>query len=1367
MAEHAAIADMVPTSRGDGRHLHCLHPQRYQLLQLASSSITGCETSHSAAPKTAGVEGGRINSVSGSGAQPRQHYRRARSIHITLRKTRSGSRPVNAQRDSSIGVSRDLGVATGVAEGRTPNTRQRHGSFGSASGALGDAVSPTSTATVTGTPTGAGGAAASSPFTFPVVSGCVSPKLTPRHHDAMSASLTVTAGGAHRAPLFDDVANSNNNPNSCGSSRIMNSSSYTPYILHTHGRSGDGTASDSTTAAAAPAINMQTTGAAATNVGSSSSSMVGGAGGSSSSVGPSSGSCVPTVHGVGYFNTFVKAIHPSDMKQALLPPNMRDRAVVLGMKHGDQAAEAMAAHRRPFSSGAISRRSSSFSGNHGRVHHHPSVSRAQAVSQRSHASGYSGGLRSSSMSGCHTAAGIYNGKNSSHRHATATHGLQDCAPPYPDSASVALHPQPHQQQQPGHPPTPAWRGHLSSMPTVNLGTSPRLSPSAVPAAASDQQDQHRRHYRARSYTVGGRVRSSSSSSGGGAVVVATAADATTPNASGRVGYVDSAPSPSPNRSVSLASSSPTAAAPVFGAVATTAAGQCSRTSTLIHHPSLSREGSSVETTMTAITATLPPASPLPAYTESRASSAVTGTMTPRTPRPANAAIEAAAAGISSAQRGIRLIEHPSHGASSGQQRSVSSDIVNGLDDSVDSVRCGSVPSASNTSAANMMGSASGTLDRYNYGGATAASRQGGTAVFATSHRYARDSVASEDKTDDEGRRHRGPLRRYSTTLTNTTTEDEDEPQQQLAQPSTLELLRGNHLRRESGAGGGGGNVNVAAVLSRARAARASATGAAAAGATNRDGSPTTAIERWRAQEQQRKRDEERQQQRQRQRQRLSARQWREAFHRLQEKRVRWRMRGYIGRGTSGVVYEGVLEDCKQTPVAVKVLEVGVPIPVDLDTSGDDNDGQSSRQARYTENSGAPTSAADAAAADAACMSPSQQEALLVLLREVEMMEKLHHDNIVTCLRCQVTPVQDRYLELHQQQQQQQQCRDGGSNNGEGLSGTAAAGRDSEEVGKRRHDSAGRHYVGNGKAAVCDGVFSASQSPQRNAAPRIPVQVEIVMELCNRGTISSVVRRSPGGQLPVRVARRYLRDVLKGLAYLHRNNFIHRDVKGDNVLISAADVAKLADFGCSRRIVLTNNVHGAADSEGGTSSIATTRTAATDSRFTTMAEYQWFDTTGVAQTMVGTPMFMAPEIIQASGPPCMTTPTASSPASSTFEGNDGGHGSSSKATPPPAPVGYTASADIWSFGCLVLEVFGRTPWPASGGNAYHLMKQIEQSVADLPPGVPDGTPAELLDLLRCCFHRDPHRRSTARALLRAPWMTCKDEELEEMPPRRRY
>ncbi|KAG5507878.1 hypothetical protein JIQ42_07169 [Leishmania sp. Namibia] len=1363
MTEHAGLATMRPTR--DELHPYYARPRRCQQPQQQQQTLSSAadgESSPSAATMTTGGEGGRISGTSASGAQPRPRNRRSRSIHITLRKTRSGSRPVNAQRDGFTSISRDFGVAltaTGSRGGRTTTARQCHVSLGSVAVALGETASPTSVASATGTPPGT---TASAPFTLPASGGCASPQLTPRHHGAASTSPGVTTSGAHRAQLLDDVANSNNNLNSCGSSRTMNSSSYTPYILYTHGRSGDGAAPDGTAAAAALGMNTQTTAAATINVGSSSSSMVGGTGGSSSSIGPSSGSYVPTVLGVGQFNTFVKANRPSYMRQALLPPNMRDRAEAHGAIHSDKTAAATAAHRRPFSSGAVPRRTSSASGNQGRVYYRPSVSSAQAASQLSLANGCSGDLRSHSMSGCHTAVDVCGGSSIS-RHVTTTNGLSDFVFPYPESASAASHSQPHlhsfQQQHPGRPPSPACWGHLSNMPTLNLEASPHSSPSAVDTSVSGQQDSHRRPYRARSYTVGGRIRSN-----GDVVVAAPAAKTTTRSASFNVGYVESATFRSPDRSLSLASSTPAAAAPAVGAQATTTSGLRSRNSAITHCPSASRMASSVATTMTAILATLPPAPSLPAYAESRASSTITGTMTPQTPRPASAAVGATTAGGSSTQRNAGFIDDSNRSAFSGRRRSASSDIVNGLDDSIDSVRCGSLPSASNLSTANMMGSASDTPDRYNHGTATAAGRYGVKATFVSSHRYPRDSVASEDKTDDEGRRHRAPLRRHSTALTNTTTEDDAEHRLP-AQQSTLEMLRGNHMRRESSAGGGGGNVNVAAVLSRARAARTNATAATTAAADRGGGDPPkTAIERWRAQEQQRKKEEAEQQQRARQH-RLTARQWCEAFRRLQEKRVRWHMRGYIGRGTSGVVYEGVL-DHEHTPVAVKVLEVGVPMPVDLDTCGDDDDndgGKSGSVAQHAASRGAGQKARSAA--DAAYMSPSQQDALLVLLREVEMMEKLHHKNIVTCLRCQVTPLQDRYLELHQQQQQQQ-CH-GGRNDDNGLSGAVVAGSDAEKLCERRHGSAGSHPDDNCKDSFCGGAsFTANPSPQRNTAARIPVQVEIVMELCSRGTLSSVVRRTPGGQLPAKIARRYLRDVLKGLAYLHLNNFIHRDVKGDNVLISAADVAKLADFGCSRRIMLRNNIHGPTDSDGAASSIATTRTAATDSRFTTVAEYQWFDTAGAAQTMVGTPMFMAPEIIQASGSPPMRTPSAGSPTLSAEEDNDGEHGETKKGRSSPTPAGYTASADIWSFGCLVLEVFGRTPWPASGSNAYHLMKQIEQSVGDLPPGVPGDTPAELLSLLRCCFHRDPHRRSTARALLRAPWMTCKDEELEEMPPRRR-
>jgi serine/threonine protein kinase len=37
-------------------------------------------------------------------------------------------------------------------------------------------------------------------------------------------------------------------------------------------------------------------------------------------------------------------------------------------------------------------------------------------------------------------------------------------------------------------------------------------------------------------------------------------------------------------------------------------------------------------------------------------------------------------------------------------------------------------------------------------------------------------------------------------------------------------------------------------------------------------------------------------------------------------------------------------------------------------------------------------------------------------------------------------------------------------------------------------------------------------------------------------------------------------------YLHEKGIIHRDIKGANVLVSISGVAKLADFGCSKKLV---------------------------------------------------------------------------------------------------------------------------------------------------------------------------------------------------------
>eukprot|EP00635_Sarcinochrysidales_sp_CCMP3193_P014262 CAMPEP_0118896722 /NCGR_PEP_ID=MMETSP1166-20130328/4449_1 /TAXON_ID=1104430 /ORGANISM="Chrysoreinhardia sp, Strain CCMP3193" /LENGTH=593 /DNA_ID=CAMNT_0006835781 /DNA_START=39 /DNA_END=1820 /DNA_ORIENTATION=- len=84
-----------------------------------------------------------------------------------------------------------------------------------------------------------------------------------------------------------------------------------------------------------------------------------------------------------------------------------------------------------------------------------------------------------------------------------------------------------------------------------------------------------------------------------------------------------------------------------------------------------------------------------------------------------------------------------------------------------------------------------------------------------------------------------------------------------------------------------------------------------------------------------------------------------------------------------------------------------------------------------------------------------------------------------------------------------------------------------------------------------------------------------------------------GALAESVVRRYTVHVLKGLAYLHANHIIHRDVKCGNVLVDETGVAKLADFGASHRL-------------------------GTDGTLTADMNIQ---------TMRGTPFFMAPEVLK--------------------------------------------------------------------------------------------------------------------------------------------
>ncbi|XP_056909379.1 serine/threonine-protein kinase PRP4 homolog isoform X1 [Takifugu flavidus] len=109
-------------------------------------------------------------------------------------------------------------------------------------------------------------------------------------------------------------------------------------------------------------------------------------------------------------------------------------------------------------------------------------------------------------------------------------------------------------------------------------------------------------------------------------------------------------------------------------------------------------------------------------------------------------------------------------------------------------------------------------------------------------------------------------------------------------------------------------------------------------------------------------------------------------------------------------------------------------------------------------------------------------------------------------------------------------------------------------------------------------------------------VSIFMEYIPGGSIASILHRF--GPLPERVLALYTKQIVEGVAYLHLNRVIHRDLKGNNVMLMPTGIIKLIDFGCARRL----------------SCVSHTASNGAD----------------LLKSVHGTPYWMAPEVINDSG-----------------------------------------------------------------------------------------------------------------------------------------
>ncbi|XP_053482360.1 mitogen-activated protein kinase kinase kinase kinase 4 isoform X3 [Ictalurus furcatus] len=196
------------------------------------------------------------------------------------------------------------------------------------------------------------------------------------------------------------------------------------------------------------------------------------------------------------------------------------------------------------------------------------------------------------------------------------------------------------------------------------------------------------------------------------------------------------------------------------------------------------------------------------------------------------------------------------------------------------------------------------------------------------------------------------------------------------------------------------------------------------------------------------------------------------------------------------------------------------------------------------------------------------------------------------------------------------------------------------------------------------------------------QLWLVMEFCGAGSITDLVKNTKGNWLKEDWIAYISREILRGLAHLHAHHVIHRDIKGQNVLLTENAEVKLVDFGVSAQLDRT---------------------------------------VGRRNTFIGTPYWMAPEVIA-----CDENPDAT----------------------------YDYRSDLWSCGITAIEMAEGAP-PLCD---MHPMRALFLIPRNPPPRLKSKKwSKKFFNFIESCLVKNYTQRPTTEQLLKHPFIRDQPNE----------